>query len=81
MGQKLPLPLVEPVPIEDDFCTELVRIEPLRDGAVRLVWAVGQTLYEAGDAPVLVVKSKLVLQRADFRAAAALCARNVRAGR
>lgn len=51
--------VTEPVPVDDDLCTQLYRIEDLGFGA-RLVLVHRQTCYES-DTPLLVVKRKLVL--------------------
>lgn len=51
--------LIEPVPIEDDLCTELALIEDLGYGA-RIVLSHTQTCYETGES-VRVVKRKIVL--------------------
>jgi hypothetical protein len=53
------IPLIEPCPIEDDFCTELADIEDLGCNA-RFVFAVRQTAYETGG-PVLVLRRRIVL--------------------
>lgn len=58
--EQTPTPrLTEPVPIDDDLCSELVLIEDLEFGA-RFVLAADQTVYENGD-QVQVVKRKIVL--------------------
>jgi len=54
------LPLVEPVPIDDELCSGLALIEDVAGIAARFVFYNAQTLYEAG-ATVFVVKNKIVL--------------------
>jgi len=54
------LPLIEPVPIEDELCSGLALIEDVSGIAARFVFYHAQTLYEAG-ATVFVVKNKIVL--------------------
>jgi hypothetical protein len=51
--------LVEPVPIEDDLCSELALIEDLGFGA-RFVLVSHQNVYETGE-KVSVIKRKIVL--------------------
>lgn len=51
--------ITEPVPIDDDLCSELALIEDLEFGA-RFVLVARQTLYETGERE-LVVKRKIVL--------------------
>ena len=53
-------PLVEPVPIEDELCSGLARIEDVGGIAARFVLYHVQTLYEAG-ATAFVVKRKIIL--------------------
>jgi hypothetical protein len=52
--------LVEPVPIEDELCSGLARIEDVDGIAARFVLYNTQTLYEVGDT-AFVVKRKIVL--------------------
>lgn len=59
--------LIEPVPVDDDLCTELALIEDLGWGA-RFVLVSQQTCYEAGT-PVCVVKRKIALPYAAIRPA------------
>lgn len=65
MARKLPdlpltdLPLIEPVPIDDDLCTGLATIEDADVGA-RFVFYTRQTSFEAR-AQVLIVRRKIVL--------------------
>jgi len=54
------LPLVEPVPIEDELCSGLALVEDVAGVAARFVLYHTQTLYEVG-ATVFVVKKKIVL--------------------
>lgn len=54
-----PRHLTEPVPIDDDLCTDLALIEDLEFGA-RFVLVALQTIYETGEHE-LVVKRKIVL--------------------
>jgi hypothetical protein len=54
------LPLIEPVPIDDDLCTGLAMVEDADVGA-RFVFYARQTSYEAKRAQVLVVRRKIVL--------------------
>ena len=54
------LPLVEPVPIEDELCSGLALIEDVAGIAARFVLYHTQTLYEVG-ATVFVVKKKIIL--------------------
>jgi len=54
------LPLVEPVPIEDELCSGLALIEDVAGVAARFVLYHTQTLYEVG-ATVFVVKKKIVM--------------------
>jgi hypothetical protein len=58
-GGGLCLPLIEPVPIDDDLCTGIARVEDL-GFAARLVLYTDQTSYETGQT-VHVVKRKIVL--------------------
>lgn len=51
--------ITEPVPVDDDLCSELALIEDLNFGA-RFVLVAEQTVYESGDHE-LVVKRKIVL--------------------
>lgn len=60
------LPLVEIIPIEDDFCLGLGRIEDL-GGEARFVLYSRQTLYEAGNRDMFVVKRKIVLPLSAIR--------------
>jgi hypothetical protein len=53
------LPLIEPVPIDDDLVTGLALIEDVELGA-RFVFYATQTAYES-DETVFVVKRKIVL--------------------
>ncbi|HEX4114169.1 MAG TPA: hypothetical protein VH020_16670 [Stellaceae bacterium] len=53
------LPLIEPVPIDDDLCSGLAQIEDVGLGA-RFVFFARQMSYEA-ESQVLVVKRKIVL--------------------
>lgn len=53
------LRLIEPVPIDDDLCSNLALIEDV-SGLARLVYCASQTCYETGDA-LLVVKRKIVI--------------------
>jgi len=54
------LPLVEPVPIEDELCSGLALIEDVAGIAARFVLYHTQTLYEVGTT-VFVVKKKIIL--------------------
>jgi hypothetical protein len=54
------LPLVEPVPIDDELCSGLALIEDVAGVAARFVLYHTQTLYEVG-ATVFVVKKKIVM--------------------
>ena len=54
------LPLVEPVPIEDELCSGLALIEDVAGVAARFVLYHTQTLYEVG-ATIFVVKRKIVM--------------------
>lgn len=54
------IPLVEPVPIEDELCSGLARIEDVGGIAARFVLYHVQTLYEVG-ATACVVKRKIIL--------------------
>jgi hypothetical protein len=54
------IPLVEPVPIEDELCSGLARIEDVGGIAARFVLYHVQTLYEVG-ATAFVVKRKIIL--------------------
>ena len=54
------LPLIEPVPIDDELCSGLALIEDVSGIAARFVFYHTQTLYEVG-ATAFVVKKKLVL--------------------
>lgn len=54
-----PLRIIEPVPIDDDLCSELAVIEDLEFGA-RFVLVAEQTIYESGD-KVMALKRKIVL--------------------
>ena len=54
------IPLIEPVPIEDELCSGLARIEDVDGIAARFVLYQTQTLYEIGDR-VFVVKKKIIL--------------------
>ena len=54
------LPLIEPVPIDDELCSGLALIEDVSGIAARFVFYHTQTLYEAG-ATAFVVKKKVVL--------------------
>ena len=54
------LPLVEPVPIDDELCSGLALIEDVAGVAARFVLYHTQTLYEVG-ATVFVVKKKIIL--------------------
>lgn len=60
------LPLVEIIPIEDDFCMGLGRIEDL-GGEARFVLYTRQTLYEAGNQEMYVIKRKIVLPLSAIR--------------
>ncbi len=61
MGQSGRLEMmIEPVPVEDDLCTELAMVEELEMGA-RLVMVHRQSCYEQPGTSVLVVKRKIVL--------------------
>lgn len=51
--------LIEPVPIDDDLCSELALIEEV-NGLARLVFCARQTCYETGDI-LMVVKRKVVI--------------------
>jgi hypothetical protein len=53
-------PLIEPMPIEDEFCSGLARIEDV-GGCARFVLYSEQTLFEAGERTVWVVRKKIVL--------------------
>lgn len=53
------LPLIEPVPIDDDLCTGLAAIETISAGIARFVFFSRQTMYETGT-EMLVVKRKIV---------------------
>lgn len=52
--------LVEVVPVEDDYCSGLARIEDLGSCA-RFVLFTNQTMYEAGNRTVCTVRRKIVL--------------------
>jgi hypothetical protein len=54
------LPLVEPVPIEDELCSGLALIEDVAGIAARFVLYHTQTLYEVGTT-VFVVKKKIIM--------------------
>lgn len=56
-----PLPLIEPVPIEDEFCCGLARIEDVGESNARFVLYTTQALYECGEEPANVVKRKIIL--------------------
>lgn len=58
-GVQAAVPLIEPVPIEDDLCSGLALIEDV-DLGLRFVLFHRQTCYETGET-VLVVKRKIVL--------------------
>lgn len=58
--------LIEIVPIEDQYCSGLARIEDL-GGDARFVLYTTQTLYEAGDQPANVVKVKVILPLAAIK--------------
>lgn len=62
------LPLIEPVPIDDDFCSGLAAIEDLGTHG-RFVLYVDQTIYEANNQQARVVRRKIVMSWED-----ALCA-------
>lgn len=76
--------LVEPVPIEDELCSGLARIEDVAGIAARFVLFHTQTLYEVG-ATACVVKRKIVLPyeaiRPGFEMAADFMARRAGHGR
>lgn len=59
------VPLIEPYPVEDEFCFELVRVEDLGD-AVRFVLASPQTRFEE-NRPVRVITKKIVLPYSNVR--------------
>lgn len=59
------LALIEPVPVEDDLCTQLALIEEL-GFAARFVLVQQQTCYETGQ-PIVVVKRKIVMPYAAAR--------------
>lgn len=59
MDEPQPPRLSEPVPVDDDLCSELALIEDLEFGA-RFVLVAKQTVYESGDHE-LVIKRKIVL--------------------
>lgn len=52
--------LIEPYPIEDEFCCGLARIEDL-GGNARFVLYTEQVLYEFGAETVKVVRAKVIL--------------------
>jgi len=54
------LPLIEPVPVDDELCSGLAMIEDVSGIAARFVFYHTQTIYEAG-ASAFVVKKKVVL--------------------
>jgi hypothetical protein len=54
------IPLIEPVPVEDELCSGLARIEDVGGIAARFVLYHVQTLYEVGDT-AFVVKRKIIL--------------------
>lgn len=54
------IPLIEPTPVEDDFCSGLARIEDV-GGCARFVLYSEQTLYEAGEQTIRAVRRKIVL--------------------
>ena len=54
------IPLIEPIPVHDEFCLGLARIEDLGSEA-RFVLYTDRVLYEAGDQPARVVCLKVVL--------------------
>ena len=54
------LPLIEPVPVDDELCSGLALIEDVSGVATRFVFYHTQTIYEAG-ASAFVVKKKVVL--------------------
>lgn len=58
--------LIEPYPVEDEFCFELVRIEDLGDN-LRFVLASPGVRYEGGDRPIRVVKKKIVMPCVNVR--------------
>jgi hypothetical protein len=66
------LPLIEPVPIDDDYVTAIARIEDC--GAfVRIVFYLRATCYET-DEPVNVVKRKLLMSYEGIAATRAMVA-------
>lgn len=56
----LGMPLIEPVPVEDEFCCGLACIEEL-DGAARFVLYTDQVRYEDDGRPIRVVRKKIIL--------------------
>lgn len=52
--------LVEPVPVDDELCSGLARIEDVAGIAARFVFYHTQILYEAGHT-TFVVKRKIIL--------------------
>lgn len=52
--------LIEPIPIEDDYCTALACVEKLGVNA-RFVLYTEQTNYEGGGHTVYMVKRKIVM--------------------
>jgi hypothetical protein len=54
------LPLVEPVPIVDEYCSGLGQIEDVDGAAARFVLYTAQTVYPSNE-PVWVVTKKILL--------------------
>jgi hypothetical protein len=69
------LPLVEPVPIDDDLCSAIALIEPVWIGA-RLVFVAEQTCHESGSR-VLQIKRKVVLPLEALEQICAMALRHV----
>lgn len=58
--------LIEPYPIEDEFCSGLACIEDL-DGVARFVLYTDQVRYEDDGQPIRVVRKKIVLPLAAIK--------------
>lgn len=58
--------LIEPWPIEDEFCCGLARIEDLGETA-RFVLYTERTLYECGNETVQCVRAKVILPLSAIR--------------
>jgi hypothetical protein len=57
------LPLIEPVPIDDELCSGLALIEDVSGIAARFVFYHTQTLYEAGATAFVVKKVAVPMER------------------